>query len=243
MIRDLDSSFKIVSYFQITYMKPICTLIICFFLLQNSFSQTVVKDTVKTTVTDSIQKIARDSIVKAKEDSVKWAKMEAKLIYPLLKAGTWSGVLPVPDADEIPDPSISYKLLFELVLPTKAKESKDINHGLTEICRLLNLHVASGIAVKKITPVIVVHGSALFAFYNNEFYQKKFKTDNPNIAVIEELIKKTGARFIACGQAMQFLEIQHSELIPQMKVSVTAQTVLSHYQLKGYKLYEIAEDK
>lgn len=224
-------------------MKPICTFIISLFLFQFSFAQTSVKDTVQVTVTDSIQKAVKDSTEKAIADSVKWAKMEAKLVYPLLKAGTWSGVLPVPDADEIPDPSISYKLLFELVLPTKAKEGKDINHGITEICRVINLHVASGIPVKKIVPVIVVHGSALFAFYSNEFYQKKFKTDNPNIAIIEELIKKTGAKFIACGQAMQFLEIQHSEIIPQMKVSVTAQTVLSHYQLKGYKLYVIAEDK
>lgn len=224
-------------------MKPICTFIISLLLVQFSFAQTAVKDTVQVSVTDSIQKAVKDSTEKAKADSVKWATMEAKLIFPVIKAGTWSGVLPVADADEIPDPSINYKLLFELVLPTKANESKDINHGITEICRLLNLHVASGIPLKKITPVIVVHGSALFAFYNNDYYQKKFKTDNPNIAIIEELVKKTGARFIACGQAMQFLEIQHSELIPQMKVSITAQTVLSHYQLKGYKLYVIAEDK
>ncbi len=224
-------------------MKPICTLLISFFLFTHSFAQTAVKDTIQIPVTDSIQKMITDSIQKAKADSVKWATMEAKLIFPLIKAGTWSGVLPVDDADEIPDPSINYKLLFELILPTKAKDSKDINHGITEICRVINLHVASGIPVKKIVPVIVVHGSALFAFYSNEFYRKKFKTDNPSIAIIEELIKKTGAKFIACGQAMQFLEIQRTEVIPQLKISLTAQTVLSHYELKGYKLYVIAEDK
>lgn len=222
-------------------MKLTFTLLISLFFLQVSFAQTQVKDTVHFTFTDSIQKAIKDSTEKAKADSLKWASLEAKLIYPVLKAGTWSGVIPVPDADEIPDPSINYKLLFELVLPTKEKEGKEINYGITEISRLINLHVASGIPVKKITPVIVVHGSALFAFYNNECYRKKFKTDNPNIAIIEELVKKTGAKFIACGQAMQFLEIQRTEVIPQLKVSLTAQTVLSHYQLKGYKLYVIRE--
>jgi intracellular sulfur oxidation DsrE/DsrF family protein len=191
----------------------------------------------------SAQSIVKDSVQKAKEDSLKMEKMKALLIYPILKAGDFSGVIPVKNVTEVPDPSINYKLLFELVINNKESEAKEINHGLTEICRILNLHAASGIPVKNITPIIVVHAKALFAFYTNEAYQKKYKTDNPNIAVIEELIKKTGVKFIACGQAMSFLEVLPEQMIPQMNVSLTAQTVLSHYQLKGYKLYEIVEDK
>src|ERR1022692_4335230 len=143
-----------------------------------------------------------DSLQKAKQDSVKWANLEARLIYPLIKAGKWSGVIPVRNQTEIPDPNISYKLLFELVINNKDTTVKEINHGLTEICRIINLHVASGIPVKNMTPVIVVHGPALYSFYTNEKYKAKYKTDNPNIAVMEEMIKKTGTRFIACGQAM-----------------------------------------
>jgi intracellular sulfur oxidation DsrE/DsrF family protein len=191
----------------------------------------------------SAQSIVKDSVQKAKEDSLKMEKMKALFIYPILKAGDFSGVIPIKNITEVPDPSINYKLLFELVINNKESEAKEINHGLTEICRILNLHAASGIPVKNITPIIVVHAKALFAFYTNEAYQKKYKTDNPNIAVIEELIKKTGVTFIACGQAMSFLEVLPEQMIPQMKVSLTAQTVLSHYQLKGYKLYEIVEDK
>lgn len=191
----------------------------------------------------SAQSISKDSIQKATKDSLKMEKMKASFIYPILKAGDFSGVIPVKNVTEVPDPSINYKLLFELVINNKENEAKEINHGLTEICRILNLHAASGIPVKNITPVIIVHGKALFAFYTNEIYQKKYKTDNPNIAVIEELIKITGAKFIACGQAMSFHEVLSEQIIPQMKISLTAQTVLSHYQLKGYKLYEITEEK
>jgi intracellular sulfur oxidation DsrE/DsrF family protein len=190
----------------------------------------------------SAQTVIIDSIQKAKEDSLKMEKMKASLVYPILKAGDFSGVIPVKNITEVPDPSINHKLLFELVINNKENETKEINHGLTEICRILNLHAASGIPVKNITPIIVVHAKALFSFYTNEAYQKKFKTDNPNIAVIEELIKKTGVKFIACGQAMSFLEVLPEQMIPQMKVSLTAQTVLSHYHLTGYKLYEITED-
>lgn len=191
----------------------------------------------------SAQTVAKDSIQKATEDSLKMEKMKASLIYPILKAGDFSGVIPVKNLTEVPDPSVNYKLLFELVINNKESEAKEINHGLTEICRILNLHSAAGIPVKNMTPIIVVHAKALFSFYTNEAYQKKYKTDNPNLAVIEELIKKTGVKFIACGQAMSFLEVLPEQMIPQMKVSLTAQTVLSHYQLTGYKLYEIFEEK
>jgi intracellular sulfur oxidation DsrE/DsrF family protein len=208
-------------------MKAIILCIISLFILQLAMAQ----------------KPAADSLQKAKDDSVRWAKLESVLIYPIIKAGKWSGVVPVNDADEIPDPSIQYKLLFEIIIGNKSTEAKDINHGLTEVCRIINLHAASGIPVKNILPIILVHGKALFSFYTNTNYQKKYKVDNPNIAVVEELIKKTGARFIACGQSMAFVEVKHEDLIPQMKVSLTAKTVLSHYQLEGYKLYEIFEDK
>jgi intracellular sulfur oxidation DsrE/DsrF family protein len=212
--------------FQTNYMKKILSLLLISFAFFSATAQT-----------------DKDSVQKAKADSIKWASLEAKLVYPLIKAGKWSGVIPVNNPTEIPDPNMNYKLLFELVINNKDTLVKEINHGITEICRIINLHIASGIPAKNITPVIVVHGSALYSFFTNENFKKKYKVDNPNIAVVEELIKKTGAKFIACGQAMNFFEVQKEEMIPQIKVSLTAQTVLSNYGLKGYKLYEVKDDK
>lgn len=189
------------------------------------------------------QTISNDSLGKVKQDSIKMALFESKLVYPLLKAGVYSGVFPVNHVTESPDPDLNYKLLFELTLLNKDSAAREINHGITEICRILNLHVASGIAVKKINPVIVVHGKALYSLFTNKKYRKKYGIDNPNISVIEELVLKTGARFIACGQAMSFLDISEQDLIPQVRVSLTAQTALSSYRLKGYVQYTISEDK
>jgi intracellular sulfur oxidation DsrE/DsrF family protein len=197
---------------------------------------------------DSLHK-AKDSTLRAviHSDSVKigkqfaeaekMEKMLAIVEYPLLKAGKFSGVVPVKDPNEIPDPNIDYKLLFELTTNNPDSTAKEINSGLAEIVRVINLHVASGIPVKKIIPVIVVHGAALDAISNNAAYQKKYKTDNPNIKTMNELENKVGARFIACGQAMAFFEVKKEDLLPEVKISITAQTVLSHYQLKGYVLY------
>jgi intracellular sulfur oxidation DsrE/DsrF family protein len=204
--------------------------------------------TAQPAMSDSLQKakdstlravIHADSIKIGKEfsDKEKMEKMKGILEYPLLKAGDFSGVIPVKDPTEIPDPNIEYKLLFELVTANPDSIAKDINSGLAEIVRVINLHIASGIPLKKIIPVIVVHAAALYAITNNAGYQKKYKLDNPNLKTIDDLEKKTGAKFIACGQAMAFFEVKKEDLLPEIKISLTAQTVLSHYQLKGYVVY------
>ena len=165
---------------------------------------------------------------KAKED-----RLNARSVYPLLNAGPASGVIPVADPTEIPDPNIDYKILFEITGNNPDSTIKEINYGLAEIARVINLHVASGVPVKRIMPVIVAHAGVLHSLKNNVAFQKKYKIDNPNIKIIDDL-KKLGAKFIVCGQAMAFLEVTKEELLPDIKVSLTAQTVLTYYQLKEY---------
>ncbi len=169
-------------------------------------------------------------------DKLKEAHLKGIAVYPALKGGDMSGVIPVKDPTEIPDPAMDYKLLFELTANNPDSAAKDINYGLTEVARIINLQVAAGIPLKRIMPVIVVHAGALNAFTTNEFYKEKYKTENPNQKLINDLAAM-GTRFIACGQAMVFFDVKKEALLPIMKVSLTAQTVISSYQLKGYVKY------
>lgn len=199
---------------------------------------------------DSVRNAKRDSTLRAlihadslkvdKEyaEKEKSDKLEAKLIYPFLKGGKGSGIMPVKDITETPDPNMDYKIVFELTGNNPDSVIKEINYGLDEVARVINLHVGSGVPAKRIMPVIVVHGGGINAFKNNEAFQKKYKIDNPNIALFNDL-KKMGARFIVCGQAMTWLEIKMEELLPDIKLSLTAQTALTHYQLKGYVLKQV----
>jgi intracellular sulfur oxidation DsrE/DsrF family protein len=185
----------------------------------------------------------QDSIARAKKDSMKMAAIFARAYYPLIKGSKMSGVLPVEGITEIPDPKMKYKLLLEDVFPVRDSVSaKEVNGGLAEVGRIMNLHIASGIPKNKLDIVVVVHGPAIFSLYNNQNYHKKYGIDNPNIAMMDELVKN-GVRFIACGQAMNFLEVKKEEIDPRVHISLTAQTVLSGYQLKGYILNTISDDK
>jgi intracellular sulfur oxidation DsrE/DsrF family protein len=182
---------------------------------------------------------SNDTLTKAQKDSIKIAKLFSKAYYPLIKSSKYSGVIPVSNVTEKPDPSLQYKLLFEDVLGIKdSAAAKEISEGLSEVARIINLHIASGIPKNKLNAVLVVHGPALYALYNNEAYNKKYGVNNPNIELINEL-KNNGVKLIACGQAMNFFEVQQSEMVSGINISLTAQTVLSNYQLKGYVWYPI----
>gem|GEM_PF-189723 len=167
-----------------------------------------------------------------------------RIQYPLIKSSKWSGVVPVNNLTETPDPALNYKLLMELTSGIKNKKDSfsinNINIGLAEVARLLNLHLAAGIPKKNIDVVVVVHGNALNALLNNESYAKKYKVNNPNLSLLTEL-QNADVKIIACAQALFFWNINAADMIPGVKISLTAQTVLSNYQLKNYVYYDLSE--
>jgi intracellular sulfur oxidation DsrE/DsrF family protein len=175
-------------------------------------------------------------------DSVKMARLFAIAQYPYIKGSKWSGVIPVADPTEVPDPAREYKLLFELIAKNPDSLAGEINQGLDEVARILNLHFASGIPGPRLIPVVVVHGPGIEALINDEGYRKRHSVDNPNLQIVRDL-GGAGTKFIVCGQAMAFFEFTREELLPEVKISLTAQTVLSNYQLQGYVLYSIQPEK
>lgn len=165
-----------------------------------------------------------------------------KKYYPAIKGEEWSAVFPVNNVEEIPDPNMKYKLLLELVdFAPKDPDStinKNVNLGLVEVGRLINLHVAAGVPKENLDIVIIVHASALFAFLNNDEYKKKYGVDNPNIPFLKQM-ESVGVKLLACGQAILFLGLEKEQMLPNVKVALTAKTVLTSYQLKNYVLDKI----
>jgi intracellular sulfur oxidation DsrE/DsrF family protein len=168
-----------------------------------------------------------------------------QMMFPVIKGFKWGSVAPVQNVTELADSKMKYKLLMELTgFAAKGQEAtakNEINGGIGEVARKVNLHVAAGVPQKNIDVVIIVHAGALFAFLNNEKYKRKYGIDNPNVTLIKEL-QNFGAKIIVCGQAMTFLKLEMQDLVPGIKEALSAQTVLSTYELKGYKLYDVTLD-
>jgi intracellular sulfur oxidation DsrE/DsrF family protein len=227
-------------------------LIVVFFLgLAGGIRAQQKGDSLITRIADSLVKnlsekysnSIRDSIVKELKDSIRWADLVKTASYPVIKNSKWSGAFPVSRVDEKVDPSIKYKLLFNMTLWSKDTTSRrQINDGLAEIGRVVNLHVAAGVPKENLELAIVVHGMAMNVYLKNEEYRRKFKMDNPNLDILKQFIAiKTN--LLACGQAELFFNMPSDEFIPEVKTDYSAKVVLSTYQLKGYVLYNIEEEK
>lgn len=204
----------------------------------NSANLSNTKDsTLKATIHADSMKIESEFAEKER-----WDKLFAKEEFPVINAGKYSGVFPVKDITEVPDPNMQYKLLYEMTEENPDSALNEPDYSLVEIARLINLHVASGIPLKNLTVVVVAHGLALHSISTNKAYQKKFKMNNPSLELVKDL-EKIGVRFIACGQAMSFMNVKEEDLVSGIRISLTAQTALSGYQLKGYVLKSLDPEK
>lgn len=150
-------------------------------------------------------------------------------INPAIK--NFGSVYDVANATEKPDPKMKYKILVEI---TDAAEKPDsLNVYLEAVATLYNLHVAGGVAPKNIDMVVVLRKMGTYAGFTNERFQKSFKTNNPNLALITEL-SNAGVKFFACGQTMIKAKIADTDIVPEVKIATASLTVLTTYQLKGY---------
>ena len=104
------------------------------------------------------QKVNKDSLFRARKDSslraafhadsvrlekefaeeAHWENIKSSAVFPVINGGEYSGVIPVANPTEVPDPAMQYKLLFELTTNNPDSASKNNNYGLVEVARLLN---------------------------------------------------------------------------------------------------------
>ena len=169
-------------------------------------------------------------------------KAEPKMIYHFMKGSHLSGVLPVESLTDVSDYTGVYKLLFDLAAgnPDDLKNG-NINPGIQEIIRIINLHKASGIPENRMDIAVIIHGPSIQSFLGNEEYKKRFGIDNPNLDIINQLQQK-GLKLTVCGQSLALREIEIEKMVAGMRKAYSARTTLSTYQLKGFVVFPIEVD-
>jgi intracellular sulfur oxidation DsrE/DsrF family protein len=152
-------------------------------------------------------------------------------VNPVIKsAGT---VWDVPFAIERPDPAMVYNIVIEA--EREGDRPDTINWALNNVARLVNLHASGGVPRKNTHIVVAIHGGAAYSVMNNEAYREKFKKDNPNLKVFQEL-KEAGVSLFICSQSLMARKIDRNRLVPEVVPAVSMLTVLTTYQMKGYAM-------
>ncbi|MBV9986818.1 MAG: DsrE family protein [Chitinophagaceae bacterium] len=152
-------------------------------------------------------------------------------VNPVIK--NFGTVSEIPYAVEKPDPKLDYKIVVEINSDNPKPET--VHEFFEKTAAVVNLHALGGVPKEKLHVVMVVHGPAAQFIVNNEAYRKKFGVDNPNLPLFTAL-QQAGVQLFICGQSVVKRNIDPATIAPEVKVSLSAITALTTYQLKGYAL-------
>lgn len=152
-------------------------------------------------------------------------------VSPVIK--NFGAVYEVPFAVERPDTKTDYKVVVEVSSDNSKPEM--VHEFFEKAAVVLNIYALGGVPANKLHVVMVVHGPAAQYIVNNEAYQKKFGVNNPNLPLFTAL-QEAGVKMFVCGQSVIKKNIDPKTIAPEMKVALSAITMLATYQLKGYSV-------
>jgi intracellular sulfur oxidation DsrE/DsrF family protein len=137
----------------------------------------------------------------------------------------------VPGAHELPDPAITYKVLFDLAAPMKPAEQYA---GLQSVARYVNTLAKAGVPADHRKIAIVFHQGSTDIVMNNEAFKSRYEgQDNPNIAMIRAL-RNAGVDLHVCGQAVLARKIDPKTIQPEIQLDLWALTTIINLEHRGY---------
>ena len=142
-----------------------------------------------------------------------------------------------PTASVQMDDPVAKDAVFNIAFDVKdSAESGKLNRTIESTARFINMHVAAGVPVENIHLAIVVHGSAAFDLTKQEFFAAhKDGRKNASAPAIEQL-QKHGVQFHLCGQSAAAQGIANADLLPGVKMSLSAMTAHALLQQQGYTI-------
>jgi len=139
-----------------------------------------------------------------------------------------------------------FKVAFDV---SKQADTGELNRNLVSVARFINMHTAAGVKEKNIKLAVVIHGGAAKDVTNEAYYSASQngasqngasqngddKKANANAALIKTLIDH-GVEVYVCGQSAVFYDIDNTDLLPDVKMALSAMTAHALLQQKGYTL-------
>ncbi len=136
-----------------------------------------------------------------------------------------------PNARELPDPQVDYKVVFSVAAVVKPEE---VHPTLKTIGLYLNTLAHNGVPASHRHIAAVFHQGGGDAALVNEVYKARHNgTSNPNIALIHEL-KQAGVDFRVCGQGLIGKKVDPKDVLPDVQADLWAMTTMVNLQLRGY---------
>ncbi len=141
-------------------------------------------------------------------------------------------VFAVPEGSFNLEPDRQYKVLMDI--GKGPDDPSALNRYIESAARFLNMQSRNGIKPENIKLAFVLHGSGTHAALNDEAYSEHFLVPNANKGLIKAL-DKAGVDVYVCGQSAAYNGYGAEELLPEVKIAVSAMTVHVRLQQEGYQ--------
>ncbi|MEP2101803.1 MAG: DsrE family protein [Parasphingorhabdus sp.] len=126
-----------------------------------------------------------------------------------------------------------FRIAFDVA---KKADAGKLNRTIESAARFINMHVAAGIPAENIKLAIVVHGGASLDLTKQQLYgTRNDGTANGSAKAIDTL-QKHGVEFRLCGQSAAAHKITNADLLPGVKMDLSAMTAHALLQQQGYTL-------
>jgi intracellular sulfur oxidation DsrE/DsrF family protein len=143
------------------------------------------------------------------------------------------GKIATVDSDvPIPKGSV-FKVSFDD--STQAQAGKP-NQSFETAARFINMHVAAGVPAADIHIAIVVHGKAILDLLTAAPYAaRNGGATNASAKLVRELLAHN-VDFYVCGQSAAAQEVAKADLLPGVKMVLSAMSAQALLQMQGYTL-------
>jgi Uncharacterized conserved protein len=141
-------------------------------------------------------------------------------------------VFKIENPDFKTDMTQEFKVVFDVM---DSPESHTVlNQKLETAARFLNLHAQAGIPVTQLKVAVIVHNAASKDITHDEAYKARFGVANPNSGMVQALLD-AGVEIIYCGQSSMARNFPKEDLIPGVKIALSAMTANIQLQNEGYR--------
>jgi len=125
--------------------------------------------------------------------------------------------------------------VFKAVFEINRGDTTLVSEQLTTIARYFNIHVRHGIPKERLLAAAVIHGSGWMALLSDAAFGARFGgKPNPSRPLVEELLAN-GVQLVFCGQTAGMRGVKSEELLPGVKLGVSAMSALNVFQAQGYQ--------
>lgn len=142
-----------------------------------------------------------------------------------------------PVAEVQPDIKLADNTQFKIAFDVAKKaDPGSLNRTIESAARFINMHVAAGVAQENIKLAIVVHGGASHDLTRDAIYSARNDGATNGSAIAIATLQEHGVEFRLCGQSAAAHKIAKSDLLPGVKMDLSAMTAHALLQQQGYSL-------